>query len=191
LILLHTTQTVHGKNCRLYFTAGDRAVGLSTASVKAISSVARLMSCGASPDEILDQVTKLRDTAAELKKKEAKLLLNIAEFEAERVKADLQAGKNAWVYHADGNLEFINKVVSIVGDTAKSCGGVVILAAGEEKKAGPLVIYGKKETVEETVAKAKEIVKEIKGGGKGEKWQGKVPEWKRYEMDALKKLVCS
>jgi misacylated tRNA(Ala) deacylase len=29
----------------------------------------------------------------------------------------------------------------------------------------------------------------VKGGGKGEKWQGKVSEWQKGEIDALKTAV--
>ncbi|KAK7998756.1 Threonyl/alanyl tRNA synthetase [Apiospora marii] len=190
LILIHpNTQTVHSKNCRIFFTAGDRAVQLSSSSVNALSSISRLMSCASVPNEILTNIKRLCDVTAELKKKEVKLLLDLANYEGNRARTLLRSGKNAWVYHADGSFDFINRVVSIVSDIAKKPGGVVIIAAGEVKKAGPVVIYGDKEAVEATVTKVKEIIKEIKGGGKGERWQGKVPEWRHDEMEALKQLV--
>ncbi|KAK8024724.1 alanyl-tRNA synthetase domain-containing protein 1 [Apiospora arundinis] len=193
LILLSAkTQTVHSKNCRLFFTAGDRAVKLSSTSVDALSSISRLMSCGSAPDEIVANAKRLCDVTAELKKKEANLLLDLARHEGNQAKTLLQGGKNAWVYHPDGTFEFINRVVSTVGaETIKGCLGVVIIAAGEVKKPGPVVVYGEKEAVEAAVAKIKGVVKGIKGGGKGERWQGKVPEWRREEMEALKALASS
>jgi misacylated tRNA(Ala) deacylase len=38
-------------------------------------------------------------------------------------------------------------------------------------------------------AKVKAVVSTVKGGGKGEKWQGKVTEWQKGEIEALKKVV--
>ncbi|KAK8123658.1 Threonyl/alanyl tRNA synthetase [Apiospora kogelbergensis] len=189
ILLSNKTQTVHSKNCRLFFTAGDRAVKLSSVSVDALSSISRLMSCGNAPDEIVANIKRLCDATAELKKKEANLLLDLARHEGDRAKALLQGGKNAWVYRPDGSFEFINRVVSTVGESVRGCRGVVIIAAGEVKKAGPVVVYGEKEAVEAAVTKIKGIVKDIKGGGKGERWQGKVSEWRREEMEALKELA--
>jgi misacylated tRNA(Ala) deacylase len=37
--------------------------------------------------------------------------------------------------------------------------------------------------------KAKELVKQLEGGGKGWKWQGKVVEWGKGELEALKSAV--
>ena len=38
-------------------------------------------------------------------------------------------------------------------------------------------------------AKVKEAVSTVKGGGKGEKWQGKATEWQKGEVEALEKMV--
>jgi misacylated tRNA(Ala) deacylase len=35
----------------------------------------------------------------------------------------------------------------------------------------------------------KECVKNVKGGGKGGRWQGKVIAWEKGELEILKKLV--
>lgn len=51
------------------------------------------------------------------------------------------------------------------------------------------MIIGEKGMVESLSAKVKEVVSTVKGGGKGEKWQGKVTEWKKGEIEALRKAV--
>lgn len=193
LILLHGTQSVHGKNCRLFFSAGDQAVRVATASVAAVGSAARVLSCANDGSEVAAEVAKLGELAAELKRKEKKLLSEIAVYEAARVKDQLRQGRSAWVYRADGGLDFLNKVMAEVKEEISSAakGVVVVLASGEEKKAGPLVVVGEATAVDEMVAKVKNTVKEVKGGGKGQKWQGKVACWQRGELDALRALVES
>jgi misacylated tRNA(Ala) deacylase len=37
--------------------------------------------------------------------------------------------------------------------------------------------------------KVKTAVSTVKGGGKGEKWQGKVTEWQKGEIEALKRAA--
>ena len=137
-------------------------------------------------------MTRLNESATELKKKERRLLTEIAEHEGTRVRAELRAGKNAWVHRADEGLEFVNVVLSELQDDIKGGGGVVVvLATGKEQKQGQVVIVGDKDAVERLAAKAKDMVTGIKGGGRGERWQGKVTEWKKGELSSLKTLVES
>ena len=78
----------------------------------------------------------------------------------------------------------------VVSEVKESAGDrAVVLATGQDKASGSLVIVGDKSMVEELSAKAKSVVSTLKGGGKGEKWQGKVTEWKKGEVDALQKVV--
>lgn len=191
-LLLHSTQPIRGTNCRLFFTAGDRAINRATASIGCLRSISRLLSSGPGPEEVLANVTRLNESATELKKKERRLLTEIAEHEGTRVRAELRAGKNAWVHRADEGLEFVNVVLSELQDDIKGGGGVVVvLATGKEQKQGQVVIVGDKDAVERLAAKAKDMVTGIKGGGRGERWQGKVTEWKKGELSSLKTLVES
>ncbi|KAF7557768.1 hypothetical protein G7Z17_g380 [Cylindrodendrum hubeiense] len=188
LILLHFTQPVHGTNCRLYFSVGDRAIKASTDSINALRSIARTISSSSVPAELVTSVGRINDTAADLKKRERNLLSEIANYEGDRVKAILQTGKNAWVYRPSGTLDFLNMVVFEVKDAVKD-GGVVILAAGEGEGGGPIVVIGEKDSVPEVVKKVQDVVPSVKGGGKGEKWQGKVKDWRKEEIDAIRGLV--
>lgn len=188
LVLLHHTQTVRATNCRLFFTAGDRAIALAAESINALRNIAVSLSSGSAPRDVQSSVQRLSESYADARKKEKKLLAEIAKYEGERIKMLLQSGKNAWCYRATDGLDFINLVVLEIRDAVKER-GVVVLASGEVKAAGSLVIIGEKGVVESMAAKVKDIVSTAKGGGKGEKWQGKVTEWKKGEIETLKAAV--
>ena len=130
----------------------------------------------------------MKETATELKRTETKLLAEIAKYEADRVKAVLSTGTNAFVYRAVQGLDFINMVVAQVKEAVRE-GAVTVLASGEGTKGGQIVIIGDKNSVERFATKVKEVVPGIKGGGRGERWQGKVIEWRKGELEALRKLV--
>ncbi|KAG7109552.1 putative alanyl-tRNA editing protein alaX like [Verticillium longisporum] len=183
LILLHSTQPVHVKHCRLFFTAGDRAIKLAANSIAALTSVGKVLSCGGTPDQVIASTTRLRDVSSELRSKEKRLLSELARFEGERARAAIAAGRDAWVYRTEDGLDYANLVVSEVKDAAMAAGRAVVIATGETKKSGPVVVVGAKEAVDALVPRIKEAVPAVKGGGKGEKWQGKVTEWQKGELD--------
>ncbi|KAF5009254.1 hypothetical protein FDECE_4547 [Fusarium decemcellulare] len=191
LILLGSTQSVHGKNCRLSFMAGNRAIALANSSVDAISSIAKLMSSSAAPSEVVTKASSLCDTVTELRRVERKLMLEVAKYESERVKTAIQNGNDALVQRSDGGMDFINKVIGETREDVQGTGHVIVLAIGEPKGTGPVVIVGDKEAVEAMADKVKTVIKDIKGGGGGGKWQGKVREWQQSELNALKELVES
>lgn len=122
----------------------------------------------------------------ESNKREKRLLMDIAKFEAEKVKRDIAERARAFVYRADGGLDWINLVVTEVKDTVKDA-GVVILASGEGKKGGPILIVGEDKAVMELTNKVTQVLKEVKGGGKAGRWQGKVAEWHKGELEILRK----
>ncbi|TDZ33197.1 putative alanyl-tRNA editing protein alaX [Colletotrichum spinosum] len=189
LILIHHGESVHGKNYRLYFSVGERAIGLATASVGAVTSVSRLLSCRNTSEEVVQSVKKTQDAASELKKREKKLLGEIAEFEAAAARTRLQTSRSVWVHRADGNADFVKWVTVGIKDELARAGGVAVVATGEDKQGGQLLIFGQKTSVEALVPKVKELVSGVKGGGAGEKWQGKVAAWEKGVLDDLKSLV--
>lgn len=179
---------MHSKNFRLYFTTGDRAINLATTSINSVRFIAKLLSCGSDPEEVIANVTRINDSATESRRREKKLLAEIAKYEGARVKAALATGQNVWVHRATEGLDFINAIIFEFKDALKER-TLVVLASGEERKGGILVLIGDKDSVESFVPRVKEIVITIKGGGKGERWQGKVAEWNKGELETLKKFV--
>lgn len=160
-------------------------------SAEAVRTLARSWSCGVDPETVVATATRVNDSVSDLKKKEKKLLAEIASYEVDRVKAVLQTQRSAWVYRADCGLDFFTSIITQIKDVVKERDGVVVLVSGEEKKSGSIVIFGQHIAVEALAARAKDLVDGLKGGGKGEKWQGKVNEWKKGEVEALKGLVDS
>ena len=189
--MLGSTQTVHGKNCRLYFSCGKRALKLAAESAAAVRSMSRLWSCGTDPEAVTAAATRMNDSVSDLKKKEKKLLAEIASYEVDRLKATLQTQKSAWVYREECGLDFFTGIIAQVKDVVKEKDGVVVLVSGQDKQTGAVVIFGHLTAVEALSAQAKEAITGLKGGGKGEKWQGKVAEWQKGEIETLKKLVES
>lgn len=188
LILLGSTQSVHGKNCRLFFAAGDRATRLAQSSFDAVGAMAKLMSSSAEPSEVVVRTTAMNNAVSELKRSEKQLLLEIADYEIERVKGVLASRKSALVHRSNGGVDFISRIIAGTKDALRGTELVVVLAIGEPKTSGPVVVVGDKNAVEAMIVRVKEAVKNIKGGGAGEKWQGKVPEWQKEDLKALKEL---
>ena len=147
-----------------------------------------MLSSGSAPTEVLEKMEKMNQNIAELKRKEKRLLMEIAKFEGYRVKASLQATGKAWVHRADEGLEYINLVVHEIKDTVTEL-GVVLFASGEGRKGGQVLVVGEEKSVETVVTKVKESLKGIKGGGKGGKWQGKVMEWGKKDLETLRNIV--
>jgi misacylated tRNA(Ala) deacylase len=187
VILLHHTTSVRGTNCRLYFTAGDRAIRMASESINGLRSIAVSLSSSAAPTDVAAGVQRLGDQVSEARKKEKKMLAEIARFESERIKKELEVQNSVFSYRATDGLDFINSVVFEIKDVVKE--RVAVLCSGEVKATGSLVILGKPELVESMAANVKQVVSTVKGGGKGEKWQGKVTEWQKGEIEALKKAV--
>jgi misacylated tRNA(Ala) deacylase len=188
VILLHHMQTVRGTNCRLYFTAGDRAIRLATESINGLRSIAVSMSSSAAPADVAAGVQRLSDQVSEARKREKKMLAEIAGFEGERIKSALQSHESVFSHRATDGLDFINLVVFEIKDVVKER-GVVVLCSGEVKTSGSIVIVGKPDLVEQMAVKVKEVVSTAKGGGKGEKWQGKVTIWQKGEIEALRSAI--
>jgi misacylated tRNA(Ala) deacylase len=187
VILLHHTASVRGTNCRLYFTAGDRAIKMASESINGLRSIAVSLSSSAAPADVAAGVQRLGDQVSEARKTQKRMLTEIAKFEGERIKKELEVRNSVFSYRATDGLDFINSVVFEIKDAVKE--RVIVLCSGEVKTAGSLVILGKPELVESMAARVKVVVSSVKGGGKGEKWQGKVTEWQKGEIEALKKVA--
>ena len=169
---------------------GDRAINIAASSIHSLRSISRIVSSEPAPGEVLAKVHKLNETSVELKRKEAKLLADIAKFEGDRIKARWKEGKSAFLHRPAEGLDFINMVIFQIKGSIQE-GSVVTLTAGEGIQGGPVVIFGDKESVEALAIKVKEGLSNIKGGGRGERWQGKMSKWRKGDVYALEKLVNS
>ena len=190
MILLQSTQTVRGKDCRMSFVCGDRALKTAAASSEGIRSIAYNLSCGTSAEDVVSAVARIKANGADSRRRETKLLKEIAKFEGQRLCADLQAGRNAYLHRGQEGMEFLNMIIFEIKQVVKDSEGVVVvLAVGEEKNPGQVVVVGSSGAVESFAKKLQESGIEVKGNGKGERWQGKVVEWKKGDLGKLQALV--
>jgi misacylated tRNA(Ala) deacylase len=189
VVLLHHTQPVRGTNCRLFFTTGDRAIKMATESINGLRTIAVSLSSSSEPKDVAVGVQRLGDQVSDARKREKKMLVEIAKFEGGKIKLRLSHGSpTAFLHRATDGLDFINLVIFEIKDVVKEY-GVVVLCSGEVRASGSIVVFGQPDLVERMAAKVKDIVSTAKGGGKGEKWQGKVTEWQKGEVEALMAAV--
>ncbi|KAL1606444.1 hypothetical protein SLS60_003848 [Paraconiothyrium brasiliense] len=188
VILLHHTQSIRGTNCRLFFTAGDRAVKLATDAINGLRGIGVSLSTSAAPEDVAEKVKLLNEHVAEGRKKEKRMVAELAKYGAREVKETLKRSTGAFLHRPEDGVDFINRVLIEMADTLDQ-GGVVVLCTGDVKSSGMIVIQGREDLVTELSAQVKETVKTAKGGGKGRKWQGKVTEWGKGEVEALENAV--
>ncbi|KAL5119537.1 hypothetical protein ACEQ8H_002602 [Pleosporales sp. CAS-2024a] len=187
VLMLHHTASVRGSHARLYFTAGDRALQLATDAINGLRCIAVALSSSAAPAHVAASVQRLADHVSEAKKREKKLVAELAKCEAERIKTALEKTERVFSHRATDGLDFITLVAFELKEAVQE--RLVVLCAGEVRTPGSLVIMGKPALVQGLAAKVNDVVRTVKGGGKGEKWQGKVAEWHKGEIEALSNLV--
>ncbi|KAJ4356548.1 uncharacterized protein N0V89_004582 [Didymosphaeria variabile] len=188
VILLHHTQSIRGTNSRLFFTAGDRALKLATESINGLRNIGVSLSTSAAPEDIADKIKILNEQVSEGRKKEKRMVVELAKYEAREIKETLQRSSGAFLHRPEDDVDFINRVLIEVADTLDQ-GGVIVLCTGDVKSSGMVVIQGREDLVTGLSAQVRDVVKTAKGGGKGRKWQGKVTEWEKGEVEALENAV--
>jgi len=105
----------------------------------------------------------------------------VAIYEADKIKRDLEATKLGILHKPEGSNDYLKALEKEIGKLTLGQ-GTVILLSGLPKQTGSIVIFGDK--VDEYATKIKEYVTNVKGGGKG-KWQGKVPVWEKGSIDKV------
>ncbi|CUA69294.1 hypothetical protein RSOLAG22IIIB_08420 [Rhizoctonia solani] len=184
LILLHHTQPIRGTNTRLYFSCGSRAIALATSSLRATRALSATLSSGPAPSELNARATQVTNSLRDTLRAKRRLEIEIAGYLAARVAQD----KSTWIHRADVSLDFLMDVVAAV--PPESLPDILLLAAGSGTEGGSLLIVGKdSDRVQSTASKAVMVVKNLKGGGKGARWQGKVQFWEKGNLDALEKIA--
>ncbi|KAG8716189.1 hypothetical protein FRC08_009752 [Ceratobasidium sp. 394] len=182
-ILLHHTQSIRGTNTRLFFTCGERAISLATSSIGASRAMASALSSGTSPFELKARATQVTTALRDALRAKRKLETEVAGY----VAAAILREKLTWAHRADAGLEFLMDVVAAM--PADNLPAVLVLAAGMGSDGGSVLIVGSDaERVQGVANKAAAAIKNLKGGGKGVRWQGKVQAWEKGNIDALEKI---
>lgn len=181
LVLLHS-QPNKGTNSRLFFMAGDRVASYAAETNELVRKANAALSCQS--DEIEEKIDRLNQLVKELYAKERYWSGKVAKFEADDIKAKLKDRKLAVYHNAEANLDFLKTIDKEIGKVEPG-GGTVILLCGLGKQGGSIIVYG--DSIDDFVAKLKQLVPNVKGGGKS-KWQGKVMQWEKGSIEQILNL---
>jgi misacylated tRNA(Ala) deacylase len=180
--LLHS-QPIRGTNSRLFFICGDRVPKYAAEANDIVRRANAALSCQS--EEIEDKINRLTAQVKELSAKERFWSSQVAAFEAQSIRSRLGSGKVCVLHKPEGSMDYLKNIEKELGKLNVG-DGTVILMSGLGKQGGSLVIFG--DNVEQLAGAVKEVVSNVKGGGKG-KWQGKVPVWEKGAIDGVLKLV--
>ncbi|KAK9239654.1 Threonyl/alanyl tRNA synthetase [Lipomyces kononenkoae] len=183
IALLHQLP-IRGSNSRLHFLIGERVRAYARESNNLTRTLNSRLSC--QTDEIEAKISRLESQLRDSLKREKLWMADVVKSDSARVKEDLKAEKKAYVYRGDVvGLDYYNSLVAEIGPLEPNS-GVAILACGAGKNGGALLVIG--DGADKVASKIREegIIKGLKGGGKGAKWQGKVTQWEKGEVESLK-----
>lgn len=171
-------------NTRLNFLAGDRVTEYSKFSYQIVKSVCNTLSC-----QDVQAVEKVDMVSRNLKKatsRENNLLKEIASYKCQEIKESLGGKDLVYFHRADVGLEFLNMILKEFSPLEPS--KTLVLACGEGPSGGAIIITGEK--VDEVSKQTKEILTNLKGGGKG-KFQGKVTSFDKGQLESLRNYLES
>ncbi|ANB12746.1 putative alanine--tRNA ligase [Sugiyamaella lignohabitans] len=181
IALLHS-QPIRGTNSRLFFLAGDRVARYAAEINEIVRKANAALSC--QTEDIEEKINGLNNRIKELNAKERAWSAQVAKYEAGDIRHQLEANKFAILYKQDGTNDYLRLVEKELGKL-KAGEGTVLLFTGLGKQGGSIVLYG--DEADAYAVKVKELVKNVKGGGKG-RFQGKVTAWEKGEIDSLLKI---
>lgn len=190
---LHQTN-IRGGNSRLHFACGSRVSKLASSYHAILKDVlGSQLSCQIS--EVVQKVSELNANYKKSQSRESALLKQLANLRAVEVFDQFKndAGDVAVEYRVDNSAEYFTlfqKELLTLINANKDSGvnltdkfTVVLLNGDYKSRAGGMVkIMGPR--AEELLAELKKILSNMKGGGKGASFQGKVPEYVKGELES-------
>lgn len=192
--LLHQT-SVRGGNSRLHFICGSRVYQYLTKQHNILKEIqGDYLSCQL--DEVVDKVALLNSNYKKATSRESNLLKELASIEAKSIFTNFEQGKSDFeiIYRSDANPEYLllfqKEFTTLMNLNKDSDVNVtdkftIVLINGDYKSGsgGMIKILGpKSETLQVEI---KSLVTNLKGGGKGTSFQGKVPKYGKGELESL------
>ena len=95
----------------MFLIAGERSINLATPSIQCVRSITRFVSSGSGFAKVLANVNEMKETAAELRRSEMRLLADIAKYEADGVKTVLSIEQYVFNYRAVQGLDIIKRLL--------------------------------------------------------------------------------
>ncbi|OBZ89285.1 Alanyl-tRNA editing protein Aarsd1 [Choanephora cucurbitarum] len=178
--ILHT-ESVRGGNTRIFFLFGQRVLDAFGASYSISRQIVSILSVP--QEQFVENIQKIQQQSKEHLKRAKRLLESLASYTVKDVEETLRERDWAVVYREDADMEYLGFVANGLRDRSVLEGKnkVVVLAAGEKKTGGPIVITGGTAELVQQVGKVvMKILPGVKGGGKG-RWQGKAQNWNEIE----------
>lgn len=178
---LLNTENVRGGNTRVFFLFGQRVLESFDASYQITRQITNLLSGG--QETFVDNIQKIQQQNKENMRRAKRYLEQLANFTVTGIAKSLESQKFATMYKEDGDMEFLGMVANVIRDRQllESNDKVVILAAGEKKTGGPIIVTGSdNDLVQKTGKIVMKVLSGVKGGGKG-RWQGKAQNWNGIE----------
>lgn len=178
---LLNTENVRGGNTRVFFLFGQRVLESFDASYQITRQITNLLSGG--QETFVDNIQKIQQQNKENMRRAKRYLEQLANFTVTDIAKSLESQKFATMYKEDGDMEFLVMVANVIRDRQllESNDKVVILAAGEKKTGGPIIVTGSdNDLVQKTGKIVMKVLSGVKGGGKG-RWQGKAQNWNGIE----------
>lgn len=178
---LLNTENVRGGNTRVFFLFGQRVLESFDASYQITRQITNLLSGG--QETFVDNIQKIQQQNKENMRRAKRYLEQLANFAVTDIAKTLELQKFAIMYKEDGDMEFLGMVANVIRDRQllENNDKVVILAAGEKKTGGPIIVSGSdNDLVQKTGKIVMKVLSEVKGGGKG-RWQGKAQNWNGIE----------
>lgn len=189
--LLHQVH-VKGGNSRLYFTCGSRVSKMLSKDHEILKNVGgNFLSCQI--DEVYDKTKLLNDNYREANSAKSNLLKELVAIEAANVFEKLKSKPSGveYFYRKDSSPEAVNsfhKELITLANSNKDSGvdfdktHTVVIFNGF-KEGGMIKIMGPETTnLQEEVKKR---ITNVKGGGKGNSFQGKISNYEKGEINSL------
>lgn len=197
---LHQTN-VRGGNSRLHFICGSRVSKQLAAYHLILKDVLGLqLSCQI--EEVVSKVSDLNQNYKKTQSRESALMKELAAIEASKVFAafrDSQA-KLASVYRQDSSPEYltiVQKELSTLINSNKDAGvnlitdQTVVYINGDYKSGNGGMVKISGPRAEEIQQELKKLIKNIKGGGKGPSFQGKITKYEKGEVESVLRYLES
>ncbi|KAK9453207.1 Threonyl/alanyl tRNA synthetase [Dipodascopsis uninucleata] len=183
--LFHQTP-IRGSNSRLYFLIGDRVRKYAVDANTKFRSINSKLSC--QTEEIEDKITKLESQLKDALRREKIWMAETVKSDSAQIRKDLELRKRSFIYRPDSSLDYFNSVIAEVGKLENNS-GVIVLASGAIKASGALLIIGEGADKVARGIQEQELIDSLKGGGKGLRWQGKITQWKKDEVEHLREYI--
>lgn len=195
--ILHQVN-VKGGNSRLYFTCGSRVPKLLAKHHEILKNVSgNILSCQV--DEVYDKTKLLNDNYRESNSNKSNLLKELVAIEAKQVFETLKSKESGvdYFYRKDSNPEaitlFQKELLTLINSNKDS--GVdlekshTIVMFNGQKDGGMIKVMGPEAT--KIQDEAKNLITNLKGGGKGNSFQGKISSYEKGEISSLTTFLDS